>query len=148
MPPAADAPPTGATAHVQRFGQWIEVAISICGGFFLIAAAIIVLADTVPSLWHGPTALVRALSVLDHVLLVFVLVEVFHTVRLAISRHEIQAEPFLIVVIIAAVRRILVVTAGNGPIEGHDTLIELGLLVALLLAAAGALVLLRQVRAG
>ena len=52
------------------------------------------------------------LAVLDHVLLVFILVELLDTIR--IIRQErgiIIAEPFLLVGLIAVVRRILLVTA-------------------------------------
>lgn len=149
LQPATPAAPPGSAQFsdpavgLHRMGRWLEVAVYVAGGFFLIAAAVIVLADAVTGLWSGGGASARALSLLDRVLLVFVLVEVFHTVRLAIWSHEIRAEPFLIVVIIAGVRRILVVTAGSEPIGSRDTLVELGLLVVLLVAASSALHLLR-----
>ena len=124
-------------------GQWVEVVIYVAGGFFLLAAAGILLLDTVPLLRPGGDPSRRAVSILDHILLVFVLVEVFHTVRLAVTRHEIQAEPFLIVALIAGVRRILVVTVGNESL-GRDTLIELGLLILLIVACSAALRVMRS----
>ena len=124
-------------------GQWLEVVIYVAGGFFLLAAAGILLLDTVPLLRPGGNPSMRAVSILDHILLVFVLVEVFHTVRLAVTRHEIQAEPFLIVALIAGVRRILVVTVGNESL-GRDTLIELGLLILLIVACSAALRVMRS----
>jgi uncharacterized membrane protein (DUF373 family) len=132
-------------ATLDGLGQWLEVAIYVAGGFFLLSAAGILLLDTVPLLRPGGNPSTRAVSILDHVLLVFVLVEVFHTVRLAVTRHEIQAEPFLIVALIAGVRRILVVTVGNTPL-GRENLIELGLLILLLLACSGALLMMRSPR--
>jgi uncharacterized membrane protein (DUF373 family) len=81
--------------------------------------------------------------ILDRVLLVFVLVEVFHTLRFAIARQELRAEPFLIVALIAAVRRFLVVTAGTAPITQRDSLVELALLLAFMVASAYALYLVR-----
>lgn len=128
-----------------RVGQWVEVAIYLVGGAFLVAAAAIVLLDAIPLLWSGDPSK-RALAILDHILLAFVLIEVFHTVRLAIALHELQAEPFLVVALIAAVRRILVITAGNEPLVNRDTLVELGLLVTLLLVSAAALLMLRSRR--
>ena len=46
--------------------------------------------------------------------------------------------------LIACVRRVLVLTAGTQPILGRVTLVELGLLIALLLVSAGAIFLLRM----
>jgi uncharacterized membrane protein (DUF373 family) len=83
---------------------------------------------------------------LDRVLLVFVLIEVFHTLRFAVAQRELRAEPFLIVALIAAVRRFLVVTAGTGPITSRDSLVELGLLLAFMFASAVALYLVRAAR--
>lgn len=134
------------TRGLQRLGQWIEVGVYVAGGFFLIAAAAYLLVDSMPSLWRSRSASAGALALLDHVLLVFVLVEVFHTVRFAIARHELRAEPFLVVALIACVRRILVVTAGTEPVVATSALVELGLLVVLLLASAAALLMLRLAR--
>jgi uncharacterized membrane protein (DUF373 family) len=145
--PTVDRPSGQPGATFERVGQWLEVVIYVVGGFFLLAAAGMMLLDTVPLLRPGAGPSTRALSILDHILLVFVLVEVFHTVRLAVTRHEIRAEPFLIVALIAGVRRILVVTVGNESL-GRDSLIELGLLIVLLLASSGALLMLRPPRAG
>jgi uncharacterized membrane protein (DUF373 family) len=136
--PRVEQPSERPGATLDGVGQWIEVLIYVAGGFFLLAAAGIILLDTVPLLRPGGNPSTRALSILDHVLLVFVLVEVFHTVRLAVRRHEIRAEPFLIVALIAGVRRILVVTVGNQSL-GRDSLVELGLLILLIVACSGAL---------
>jgi uncharacterized membrane protein (DUF373 family) len=57
----------------------------VAGGFFLVAAAVIVLIEAVPALWQGANPSARVSLILDRVLLVFVLVEVFHTLRFAIA---------------------------------------------------------------
>ena len=49
-------------------------------------------------------------QVLDQLLFVLVLVEILHTVRISIRAHEILIEPFLIVGLIASIRRVLVIT--------------------------------------
>jgi hypothetical protein len=129
---------TGATSRCrrrrERTGEWIEILIYIGGGFFLVAAAVIVLADE-GCQPHAAGSLI---------LLVFVLVEVLHTARFVVTRRRLQGEPFLIVALIAGVRRVLVLTAGTEPLARHDALVELGLLIALLAAASGALFLLRS----
>jgi hypothetical protein len=83
------------------------------------------------------------------------LVEILHTVRISIRSHVLVAEPFLIVGLIAAIRRILVgLEAGDlsrpetwNP--EHETLfrasaLELGLLGLLVLILVTAIYLLRR----
>ena len=51
--------------------------------------------------------------VLDETLLVFMVVELLHTVRITLRDHALAAEPFLVVGLIAGVRRILILTASS-----------------------------------
>src|SRR5208282_1203570 len=50
------------------------------------------------------------LGVLDQLLLVLMLVELLHTVSISIRSHILVTEPFLVVGLIASIRRILVIT--------------------------------------
>ncbi|MGH7609670.1 MAG: phosphate-starvation-inducible PsiE family protein [Candidatus Dormibacteria bacterium] len=137
------------SAWLDRVGRWIETVIYIAGGVFLVGAAILLLIDLVRvALAHVNNAEAGALTVLDHVLLIFVLVELFHTVRLAIRTHELDAQPFLVVALIAGIRRILVITAGTSPIHSNRVLDELLLLVVLIIAISAALLLLRITGSG
>ncbi len=52
----------------------------------------------------------NVLQLLQSLLLVMMLMEILHTVDISISRHQLIADPFLVVGIIAAIRRMLVVT--------------------------------------
>ncbi|HVA21375.1 MAG TPA: phosphate-starvation-inducible PsiE family protein [Candidatus Micrarchaeia archaeon] len=133
------------TRVLDRAGRWIETAIYVAGGLLLVGAAVLLLVSVVTiAVGSGGSVETRSLSVLDHVLLIFVLVELFHTVRLAIRTHELDAEPFLVVALIASIRRILVITAGTRPIEQRTTLVEMGLLIVLVIAISAALLLLRR----
>ena len=73
---AAGAPvgevPLETVTTLERTGEWVEILIYIAGGSFLLAAAVIVLADAVPALWRGASPSARASLILDRVLLVFV----------------------------------------------------------------------------
>lgn len=51
------------------------------------------------------------LHLLDSLLLVFIVTELLHTVRAVIAENALVAEPFLLVGIIAAIRRVIVITA-------------------------------------
>ena len=94
----------------------------------------------------GP--LESALEVLDKVLLIFIFAELLRTIITVVEEREIRVEPFLIVGLIAVVRRILAVTVSIeqnlGTPEFSALLIELGVLTALVLALTGALHLTRR----
>ena len=52
----------------------------------------------------------RALKALDSLLLVLMIVELLHTIRLFVSGHALVPQPFLVVALIAGVRRVLILT--------------------------------------
>jgi hypothetical protein len=121
----------------------MEATLYIAVGILLSATAIAVLFDAIAVLWRGitnRTLVGYALQVLDQLLFVLVLVEILHTVRISVRAQEILIEPFLIVGLIASVRRVLVITMqaakmteeGHSSLETvtafHNSMIELGLL--------------------
>ena len=77
---------------------------------------------------------------IDRLLFVLMLLEILHTVRISLQSHMLVVEPFLIVGLIASIRRLLVLTlqaealTGNGhwTTDGsslfHASMIELGVL--------------------
>jgi uncharacterized membrane protein (DUF373 family) len=54
-----------------------------------------------------------ATTLLDEVLLVLILVEVVHTVVLSLRSHRLVAQPFIIVGLVAVIRKILFVLSGE-----------------------------------
>ena len=67
-----------------------------------IAFAQAVLTETLPS---------HAVALLDRLLLILMIVEILYTVQVSFSEHALVPEPFLIVGLIATIRRLLVLTA-------------------------------------
>jgi hypothetical protein len=98
----------------------------------------------------------QTLRVLNELLIVLMLVEIFHTVRISIRSHALVTEPFLIVGIIASIRRILVISLelaaltreGSWTPEGERffraSMIELGVLSLLVLVLVFSITLLRR----
>jgi uncharacterized membrane protein (DUF373 family) len=88
------------------------------------------------------------LEFLDGLLLVFIITELIHTVRAVIDEKALVAEPFLIVGIVAAIRRLIVVSAEAkdllGTPEFSDAMFEIGLLTGAVLLLASAIFLLRH----
>jgi uncharacterized membrane protein (DUF373 family) len=91
------------------------------------------------------------LRLLDSVLLVMMMVEILSTISVSLRLHTLAAEQFLIIGIIAAIRRVLVITAEQTELL-HDpdifrlVLYELALLGLLVLILAGAIYLLHRSR--
>jgi uncharacterized membrane protein (DUF373 family) len=89
------------------------------------------------------------IDLLDRSLLVLMIVELLYTVKVSFREHALLPEPFLVVGLIAATRRILVVTAQFGQMMDkpeaafHKAMIEVGLLTLMVLALVASLRLLR-----
>jgi uncharacterized membrane protein (DUF373 family) len=90
--------------------------------------------------------------VLDETLLVFMVVELLHTVRITLRDHTLAAGPFLIVGLIAGVRRILILTASSDSLHGNADFVvywvQLLLLIVLVVAMVVALYIWRRVSPG
>ena len=111
----------------------------------LVAAAVAfvqaLLGDTLPD---------RAVELLDRLLLILMIVELLYTVQISFREHALVPEPFLIVGLIAAIRRLLVLTAefarllekNHGVFQG--AMLELGLLTVMIVALVVSLVVLKK----
>jgi uncharacterized membrane protein (DUF373 family) len=88
------------------------------------------------------------INVLDRVLLVLILIEIVHTVVLSLRAHHLVAQPFIIVGLVAVIRKILVVLSGTGTIPTS----QLALLIAMIFVFVAALIAVtwfdRRSRAG
>jgi uncharacterized membrane protein (DUF373 family) len=75
----------------------MAAALGVAGAFSLVAGAI--------RNWTGTEAI---FDLIDRLLLVLMLLEILHTLRISIRSHALVVEPFLVVGLIASIRRILV----------------------------------------
>src|SRR6202047_5651723 len=107
--------------------------------------------------WMVVTDTDLVLRVLDQLLVVLMLVEILHTVRISIRSHTLVTEPFLVVGLIASIRRMLVITLETAALtkEGKWTtpegatifrasMIELALLGLLVFVLVYCITLLRR----
>src|SRR5881396_2958483 len=106
----------------------LEAVLYIGVGALLAAAAASTLFEAGAALWRGITGHSLASSVLvslDQLLLVLMLVEILHTVRISIQSQSLSMEPFLIVGLIASIRRALVITMQAAKMtEGGHTSVD------------------------
>jgi uncharacterized membrane protein (DUF373 family) len=124
-------------------------------GIYVLVAVLLVVAGLF-ALWGALTRLVsdvqqnvQAVNVvtdlLDNGLILFIIAELLHTVRVTIQERTLVVEPFLIVALIAGVRRLLLVTARLATTNAVFTWgregIEMAVLLALILGITLALVL-------
>jgi uncharacterized membrane protein (DUF373 family) len=85
---------------------------------------------------------------LDGLLLVFIVTELIHTIRAIIDEKILVAEPFLVVGVVAAIRRLVVVSAEAKDLLGKpqfaDAMTEIGVLAAVILGLGLTIFLLRH----
>jgi len=145
-----------------QFGDYLgntEIVIYFVLAVLLFITALATIADAGKMLWDGLghwAIAAETLRVLDQLLLVLMLVEILHTVRISIRSHVLVTEPFLVVGLIASIRRVLVITleaatltkggawSADGASVFRASMTELGLLGLLILILVVSITLLRR----
>jgi Phosphate-starvation-inducible E family len=115
-----------------------------------VAAAVLVVIGGIQEVMQAATHKVATLQggvlVLDRLLMVLIIAEIAAT-RAVLVYHQIAAEPFLFIGLIASVRRILAATAAfEEPHSNQDLnrlLLELGALGLLIVGIAAAILMIR-----
>ena len=158
MARAAGEPESGETRTlIARAFTLVEDVVYIGIGTLLALSAAILLVNGAIGLWRATlegAPLGGVISLLDRTLLVLMLVELLYTVQVSFREHALLPEPFLIVGLIAATRRILVVTAefsvadktGADGERFRQGMLEIGLLTLMTVALVASLLMLRRVR--
>jgi len=125
----------------------LGVLLAGCAATLLVAGAV----DFFTSLLAGTLA-DRIVHMLDRILLVLLVVELLYTVQVSFREHTLVPEPFLIIGLIAATRRVLVLTAEFPKLleQGNEAfrngMIELALLALLIVALVASIVLIQKRR--
>jgi uncharacterized membrane protein (DUF373 family) len=142
----------------SRAREWVARGFTIAEdivyvglGLFLVSSALTLLVagaiDFGKTGWQEKSG---TIALLDRILLILLIVELLYTVQVSFREHALLPEPFLVVGLISAIRRVLLVTAEFGeanqrhPNAAQNFAIELGVLTVLILAIVGALVLLSK----
>ncbi len=137
----------------------VEVLAYVALGFMLAVAVAVGVAGAAVSVWGAVVAEGNAdglVLAVDHLLFVLMVVEVMHTVRVSFRSGSLVCEPFLIVGLIASIRRVLVITLetsqAHQPGKWNDdaaallnaTMLELTVLGGLILVMVISIYLLRR----
>jgi len=135
--------------RLDQFFRTSEDVIYVIIGLLLIITAVLLLFYSISGIIHhiGDADHIKAaLHVLDRMLLTLMIIEILYTVRVSIKSHSLCAEPFLIVGLIAAIRRILVISVEGAhvPEKFNHHMIESGILGILILIFVISIILLRK----
>jgi len=149
----------GASTLFHRVEQIIYVAL----GAVLSVTAMVALAGATRLLWDGLqdwTGTAAVFEIIDRLLFVLMLIEILYTVRASMATGALSSEPFLVVGLIACIRRILVISletsnvtqpdkwTKSSPELFHAAMTELGVLAGLVIVMVGAIFFIRRFRLG
>jgi len=153
---AADSPPAHrqdgwresmrGTPDSPGVNRWIwglehtQDAVTVAVGIILIGLAVVLLVAGIVDAIDGNYGPVSSAGpfLLDRVLLVLILVEIVHTVVLSLRAHRLVAQPFIVVGLIAVIRRILFVLTPGSHITASTS--ELALLIGMVAVFVAALI--------
>jgi uncharacterized membrane protein (DUF373 family) len=126
-----------------------SVAFALAGSGVILLAG--VLFDYASRLGQVPLVPL-SLELLSGLLLVFIFTELISTLRVIIARRRVEVEPFLIVGIVAAIRRLIVVGAEAENVIGtdkfRDVMVEIGVLTGSALVLGLTILIMRYAREG
>ena len=137
----------------------VEMVIYSVLGLLLSVTVLAAIASAGKLLWDALshwTIATQTLRVLNELLVVLMLVEILHTVRISIRSHVLVTEPFLVVGLIASIRRMLVISlematltkeaswSNQGESIFRSSMLELGLLGLLVFVLVFSITLVRR----
>jgi uncharacterized membrane protein (DUF373 family) len=138
---------------VVRALSSVEDLVYVGLGLLLTIAALTLLAIALKSivlaLWNRALG-GQIVSLLDQILLILLVIELLYTVQVSFRERGLIAEPFLVVALIAAIRRILVLAAEvpklpeAGEAVFRHAMLELGILTVMVLVLVGSLIMLQK----
>jgi uncharacterized membrane protein (DUF373 family) len=150
------------TTNSRIFGQIFnkaEFGLYALTGVLVAAAAAMSLVNAAIAFWGAVAswgAPREIILTIDRLLFVLMLLEVLHTVRISMKEGTLNADPFLVVGLIASIRRVLVITLGsshrsenwtaNTQAQFNASLSELAVLTGMIAVLVVAIFLLRRSR--
>lgn len=111
--PEAQGPASRVMAFATDGFLLLETAAYVILGLLLAAAAMVGVFEAATTLWAAvadPGDVSALVLAIDRLLFVIMVVEILHTVRVSFRSGALVCEPFLIVGLIASIRRVLVLT--------------------------------------
>ena len=134
------------TDKVVAFGESTIYIVTI---IFLFVSAILLIIDEISTItqYVSQSAGIKIIvGIISETLLLLMIIEILTTVRMSIKNHTLCAEPFLMVGLIASIRRILVISVETAYVHEYfeSFMIEMGLLIVVIFIFVVSIVLLRK----
>lgn len=160
---SASPKPSTVERRTARLIHKVEQVVYIVVAVLLVLSLALALLGAAALLWSGAgefTATEPVYRIIDRLLFVLMLVEILHTVHASIRTGTLLCEPFLIVGLIACIRRVLVITLETSQITQPEkwdpvktplfqaNMIELGVLAVLIAVLVGSIKLTRPNETG
>jgi uncharacterized membrane protein (DUF373 family) len=137
----------------RAFDHIDDLFYALIGVFLAITAGLIMwtTGQSVLSFFDGQHDPIHVIvEIIDRLLLGLMVIEILYTIRVSIRQHSLKAQPFLVVGLIAAVRRVLVISVEAGslvktePEVFRNLVLEIGVLGVLVLVFVVSLLLMRR----
>jgi hypothetical protein len=140
-------------AWVARVFTAVEDVVYVGLGLLLTGCSLALLISGIISFGQNLMAgslTINIVAMLDRVLLILLVVELLYTVQVSFREHALMPEPFLLIGLIAGIRRVLLLTAELAQVQEKSDvvfqhfIVELVALTVLIVALVISLVLLRK----
>ena len=134
----------------------VEDVVYVGLGVLLGGSSLVLLVSGLIIFWQNLLAgslTTNMVTLLDRILLILLVIELLYTVQVSFREHALIPEPFLLVGLIAAIRRVLVLTAEFAQVQNKPEevfkhfIVELVVLTFLIITLVVSLMMLRK-RAG
>ena len=148
--PERDVPPPGFGRAGTRALEIAENVVYAGIALLLVVAALALLVLAGRTAWSltGDLSEQPMLDLLDVLLLVFIVVELLFAVRTTVEQRELVAEPFLVIVVLASIKEIVVLSVEAAGVVGEpgfdDRIVEIGVLGVLVVLLGLTSLLLRR----
>lgn len=134
---------------IDKIISIIENSILAIIVIFLVVSSLLLIYDEVYSIFNFSTqqpSVKIIIEVISKTLLLLMIIEILITVKISISEHILSCQPFIVIGMIAAVRRILIISVEIAYIHEnfYYYVIEMGVLIVLILVFVISLTLLRK----
>lgn len=122
----------GVTASIWMLERSQDFVTIVVGVVLIVLAGTLIVSGVISFFTQAvnDSISVAAVNLLDRVLLVLILVEIVHTVVLSLRAHRLVAQPFIIVGLVAVIRRILFLLSNQAAIGTAELALLIGMVVA------------------
>lgn len=129
--------------------SFVEDVIYIIVALLLTASAILLIYNefiSFPEFFKAENQVQTIIEIISKTLLLVMVLEILYTVRITIKEHVLCSEPFLIVGLIAAIRRILIISVETAYFQEKISMymLEIGVLSGMILVFVVSIVLLKR----